>query len=462
MKLRIEKAIYGGASLAHIPESSSQTDTAGSASAGKAIFVPYALPGELVEAHVASERRSFATAELDAVLEPSAERVRPACEYFPACGGCQYQHASAQYQSQLKLAVLRDTLERAHIASQVRSIGSLEGPAWAYRNRVRLQIARKSAADGFTLCYRERGSHANLPVTHCPIAAPLIERAIAAVLRIGAETGVGQVSNEIEFFVNGEQDALLVSLWTAQERQAPENQAQGEALSDSLLKNFSERLLGLVPELAGVGVFSSSDRSEDRSDRLLGHWGERSILYSVAGHRYQVSLGSFFQINRFLIPGLLDLVVGNVHRGQRRERLAWDLYAGAGLFSLALAFEHVTAVESSPSSFADLRQNLAATPHRAIQSGTLEFLRAERRRKPRKIPDLIVLDPPRAGLGNAVCAELAHIAAPELVYVSCDPATLARDLQALLRSGYCIRTMDMVDLFPQTFHLETVTALARK
>ena len=126
MKLRIEKAIYGGDGLARIP-------------AGKTVFVPGTLPGELVETTIATDRRSFATGKLDAVLEPSAERVAPGCEYFPRCGGCQYQHASPAFQLQMKLDILKETLGRAHVAIPS-EIASLAGPAWGYRNRIRLHV----------------------------------------------------------------------------------------------------------------------------------------------------------------------------------------------------------------------------------------------------------------------------------------------------------------------------------
>ena len=190
MKLRIEKAIYGGDGLARIP-------------AGKTVFIPGTLPGELVEATIATDRRSFATGKLDAVLEPSAERVAPGCEYFPRCGGCQYQHAGAAFQLQMKLDILKETLGRAHVAIQS-EIASLAGPAWGYRNRIRLQ------AKGSTLGYRQRQSHTLLPVTHCPIAAPVLEQAIAVVERVA---GLEDLCEEIEFFTNGEQDQLLISLW---------------------------------------------------------------------------------------------------------------------------------------------------------------------------------------------------------------------------------------------------------
>ncbi len=177
----------------------------------------------------------------------------------------------------------------------------------------------------------------------------------------------------------------------------------------------------------------------------------------MGGFDYRVSLGSFFQVNRFLVDGLVDLVAANRAGGQ-----AWDLYAGVGLFSRALtsSFERVIAVESSPPSVVDLRHNLIGTSHRVVEAETAEFLKKQ---KPSSTPpDLVVLDPPRAGLGAAVTRDLARTRPAEIVYVSCDPSTLSRDLAALVQSGYDLRTITMVDLFPQTFHLESVSVLTRR
>jgi 23S rRNA (uracil1939-C5)-methyltransferase len=451
MKLRIEKAIYGGAGLARVAPDSSTSKGGEASAAGKTVFVSNALPGEVVEAHITEDRRSYSTAEVDQVLEPSAERVEPACEYFPVCGGCQYQHAHAQYQMAMKLGILKDTFQRAQLGQHLPpDIEGVSGPPWGYRNRVRLQVAQKSGK--LALCYRERRSHKTLPVTHCPIAAPLIERAITSVLQLGQENGLATLCDEIEFFVNGEEDALLISLRT--NRPTRKNSRSTE----EALQRFAASLKLILPELTGAGLFSG----EDHAERLLSQWGQRSLTYTVSGHKYQVSLGSFFQVNRFLLPQLKELVAG-----KRSGRTAWDLYAGVGFFACVLGFEHVTAVEASPFSSFDLKQNLAGTSHRAVRSSTLEFLRdqgrPERRHERRQEagPDLILLDPPRAGLGKEICKELERIAAPEIVYVSCDPATLARDLQALLQSGYRLDKLHMVDMFPQTFHLESVAVLAR-
>ncbi len=197
-----------------------------------------------------------------------------------------------------------------------------------------------------------------------------------------------------------------------------------------------------LPALLGMGLFTQQN---------IKYWGQRSLTYTACGMSYQVSLGSFFQVNRFLLLELLQLVVKN-----RSGRTAWDLYAGAGLFARALDFDFVTAVESEGFSSDDLKKNLESKPHQVVRSSTLDFLRSQS-----SAPDLIVVDPPRAGLGKEICGHLSRIAAPNIIYVSCDPATVARDLQTLLESGYFLQTIQLVDMFPQTFHLETVTVLVR-
>jgi len=171
-----------------------------------------------------------------------------------------------------------------------------------------------------------------------------------------------------------------------------------------------------------------------------------------------VDHGAFFQVNRWLVDALVEKVTAG-HSG----KLAWDLFAGVGLFArqLTTIFARVVAVESAPSATAALEQNLQGTTGLAVNAETLAFLRRNRMaEKPDFIvPDLIVLDPPRTGLGAETCALLAEIAAPAVTYVSCDPATMARDLRALTGSGYKIESITLADLFPQTFHLETVVQL---
>jgi 23S rRNA (uracil1939-C5)-methyltransferase len=432
MKLRMEKAIYGGASLARVP-ADGLPDLA-----GKAVFVPFALPGELVEATVATDRRSYVTAALDSVLEPASSRIVPGCEYYARCGGCHYQHADYPAQLAMKRAILIETLERAHVAMPA-EIRTLSADPWAYRNRVRLHVTRHPQP---ALSYREAGSHRDLPVIRCPVAVPILVQAIAAFDQLLLDKSqTAENLSEVEFFTTADESALLVSLFTNQ-RKMPEE----------VPRSVADALLPTLPALKGVRVFSLDPRTRRTAPSSL--WGDSSLEYAVGPLRYQVSAGAFFQINRYLVPKLLEEVTA-----ERRGTLAWDLYAGVGLFAQALAqqFEQVVAVESSPASSVDLARNLRGPGYKYIVKDTLSFLKSA----PKQQPDLVIVDPPRAGLGPEVCQGLAAIQPRQIVYVSCDPATLARDLRTLQPSGYRPIALTLIDLFPQTFHLETVATLER-
>jgi 23S rRNA (uracil1939-C5)-methyltransferase len=218
---------------------------------------------------------------------------------------------------------------------------------------------------------------------------------------------------------------------------------------DQLAQAFHER----IPALTGAELVVEG--RADQQPQTIARWGAASLSYRAAGFDYRVDHGAFFQVNRWLVDALVERVVAG-HKG----RLAWDLFAGVGLFArqLAARFDRVVAVESAPSATAALEQNLRGTGGTAVKTETLSFLR---RSRSGEIPDLIVVDPPRTGLGAETCSLLAEIAAPAVACVSCDPATLARDLRALIGSGYEIQSITLADLFPQTFHLETVVQLRR-
>lgn len=428
MKLRIEKAVYGGAGLARAE--------------GKAVFVPFTLPGETVEARLTEDKRGYSTAELEAVTEASAARVKAPCPYFGACGGCHYQHAEYATQVEMKGAILRESLERARV-KEIPEIEAVTAEPFGYRNRLRLHVERNP----FSLCYKRRNSHENLAVERCPIAAPALQRAMETLNREGGKLGLGEWAREIELFVDADESAMLMALWT---------ERRGEEAERALARLWAG-LRESVPEVAGAAVFAME--KERRAPRVLAKIGEDSLRYHVAGREYRVSLGSFFQVNRFLVESLVKLATANQSGGA-----AWDLYAGVGLFSLPLTetFAEVTAVETGTSAVRDLRENLrgagSGKGHRVAAAETAAFLgqAAEGRSD---APDLVVVDPPRDGLGAAVTTLLGKIRPRRITYVSCDPATLSRDIAALLESGYRLSQMHLVDLFPQTFHLESVTHL---
>ena len=417
--VQIEKPVYGGASLARIE--------------GKAVFVPLTLPGEEARIRIVEEKRGYATAEVAEIVSPSAERIAPSCRHFGACGGCNYQHADYAAQLEFKKAILHETIERAGVSLPV-EVEVLSGEPWGYRNRIRLAFDTVRRAG-----YRGRRSHAVIPIEECPIAAPILIKAALALHEALRATAPALRPKELSLFCNADESALLASIALAH---------PARVRMDDLGLAWQEQ----VPALVGAELVV--DGRDGQQPRVLARWGTSSLAYRAAGSDYRVDQGSFFQVNRWLVDALVNRVVAK-HRGA----LAWDLYAGVGLFArkLAAAFERVIAIESAPASMGALRENLRDVRAEAIQSQSLAFLR----RKNGMSPDLIVLDPPRMGLGPETTAQLARIGAPAIVYVACDPATLARDLRALTGSSYVIQSIALIDLFPQTFHLETVVELRR-
>ena len=425
MEIEIEKMIYGGDGLGRYLEPGENR--------AKALFIPFVLENEKVAVEILEDKRSFARGRAEQVLRASASRIEPGCPYFLRCGGCQYQHSSYEHQLEMKRSILRETLRRTAKIEWSKEISTHPSPPWNYRNRTRMKLV----ASPFALGYYQFRSHRLLPVEQCPISSPLINRAIAAVWGLGRAGKVPQEIAELEFFANAADDQSVIEIYCSG--------------SSGKLLLFGDELRQELPEIAGVTFFSHS--SGESLAIAEGEAPAPVLQYRTKSGNFRVSAGSFFQTNRFLVDEFQALVTAN-EQGSR----ALDVFAGTGFFSLPLAqrFERVTAVENAPPSFRDLEHNAPANL-RPIRKSALEFLTAMSDEK----FDFVVVDPPRAGLGEQLAKGLSKLASPRLTYVSCDPATLARDLQVLLSGGYQMTDLHLVDLFPQTFHIETVVRLVR-
>ena len=437
MLLSIEKLIYGGDGLARTP--------AGADGRSMAVFVPFVLPGERVEAEIRPGKAGFARGSVTRLIEASADRIEPHCPYFQQCGGCHYQHIPYDRQLELKAQILRETLQRIAKIELKDEIRLHPSPPWNYRNRTRLQVR---TAPEFTLGYYRFGSREFLPVRECPISSPLINRVIARITELGGLECPPAVE-EIELFADASDEQSLAWAFCG-----------GDATEKNLLR-WAEALRRELPALVGLSFFTSRQRSEEEAPpglKLLAQAGATTIRYRTAHGEYQVSAGAFFQVNRHLLDELVSVVTSTDRTGNVRGDVALDLYAGVGLFSVPLAqnFHHIFAVESSHLSLPNLRQNVSASV-KVVGTRTEEYLRS---RPGRQRPALVVLDPPRTGAGKAVTRSLVELGAQRIRYVSCDPATLARDLGLLVEAGYHIEEAHLFDLFPQTFHIESVMLLA--
>ena len=402
---------------------------------GVAVFVPFVAPGETVAVRLDAQKKKFARGRVEKFVETSPSRVAAPCPFFTRCGGCHYQHLPYDAQVAYKKEILLETLSRL---GGVRWEGHVEthpSPAFGYRNRAQWKV--RGAGGEAALGYLEAGSQTLCAVDRCPILSPRLEDTLMRLRSVLERREIPEGPAELEAFADGEDERILLSVSFAD-------------FGGRTAEVLGARLRDAIPAVESLLLH---DGSRDRFELM----GPGYLRYRVGERRYRVGHLSFFQVNRFLLETLAQRATADA-----RGRVALDLYAGVGLFSLPLAagFERVLAIEGNPAATRDLEDNVrSAAGGGEIEVRTQdaeEFLPQWNER-----PELILLDPPRAGLSDVVRERLTALAADEIRYVSCDPATLARDLKDLSGS-YEIAAVELFDLFPQSFHMETLVRLRRQ
>ena len=383
---------------------------------GKVTFVPFTVPGDLVKARIVEEKSRFARARLEEVLEPSPDRVEPPCPYFGNCGGCQWQHIAYPTQLHYKTQIVREQLEHAGglAGVEVRPIIGMEDP-WGYRNSARFT----PSPDG-QLGFQRHESHEVVAVDNCLIL-----------------------------------DSSLQELYESLEMDA----AELRALTLRAGIRTSERMMVFEtehdepPELeVDIPISCALALEDGRAVTLIGL---DALHEEVAGRFYRISPTSFFQVNTWGADRLVD-VVTRALQPAGYERLL-DLYCGVGLFGLALADKvgQVMGVESVPWAIADAVINAEGLDNVSLAEGFAEEVLPE----VEGAFDLAVVDPPRGGIHPAALRALAEKRPRRIAYISCEPTTLARDCAALTGAGYRLRWVQPVDMFPQTYYIETVALL---
>jgi 23S rRNA (uracil1939-C5)-methyltransferase len=396
---------YGGEVMGRLPD-------------GRAVFVPFALPGEKVRVRLVDEKRNYAHAELVEVLQPATQRQPPVCVHFGLCGGCHYQHMPYEAQLAAKTGILRD---------QLRRIGRLESPPiqpavacshpYRYRNHVQFHLTEAGR-----LGYYPALPGKVFPIQECHLPeGPLQEiwpqlefDALPEIERVGLRMGAGE---DIQLTLE------------SREPQAPE---------------FA------VEDLSISAVHLSAD-----STVVLA--GSQFVVMEVLDRPFRVSAGSFFQVNTEMAEVMVKHVLERVPNFLNLDRhiTLLDMYCGVGLFSAFLA-PHVgrlIGIEAAPSAADDFSVNLDEFENVEIYEDVAENVLAQLNVQ----PDVILVDPPRSGLEKGVRENITRLKPRLLVYVSCDPATLSRDARRLVEAGYRLETITPFDLFPQTYHIESIS-----
>jgi 23S rRNA (uracil1939-C5)-methyltransferase len=396
---------FGGDALAKLPD-------------GRAAFVPFALPGEKVRVRLVEQKRGHARAEVVDILQAVDERIQPRCKHYTRCGGCHYQHMPYTSQLKAKAEIVRDQLVRIGGIANPTVLPIVPSPMeWNYRNNIQFHLA----ADG-KLGFLAPDSHTVVPISECHLP----EEALHALWpQLDFEAGSGL--ERVELRLGIEEEIMLVL--QGNEPQAPE---------------FSTGLAVSAVYLGG------------EEPAVLA--GDQSLVMEVLGRPFQVSAQSFFQVNsrqaEALVQHLLD------HLPITADATVLDVYSGVGLFGAFLAQRvgRVVGVEMSISACEDFAANLDEFDHVDLFMGPAEEILPGLELK----PDIVVVDPPRSGVERAALRAIIDMQPAILAYVSCDPATLGRDARYLIEAGYQLKQVTPFDLFPQTFHIETVSLFGKQ
>ena len=402
--LDLEKLTYGGDAMGRLAD-------------GRAVFVPFALPGERVRIRLTEDRRKFARGEVVEILEPSPHRVIPRCKHFGVCGGCHHQNLPYQEQLRAKTEILRDQLKR---------IGKIENPpvqamvaspsAWNYRNHVQFHLTEEGK-----LGYRRAKEPTLFAIEECHLPEGSIN-SFWPQLAFEGGTDIDRVSLRL-----GEIEDLMLVL---------ESDSPGAPQ------------LEIEAEISVVHLFEGNPMVIAGSDHLV---------FPVLGRDFRVSAASFFQVNTAMAEKMVQHLMANLPMA--RTSTVLDLYCGAGLFSAFLAPQcgRVIGIESSPAACEDYSFNLDEFDNVELYEGLAEdvipYLEAK--------PDIVLVDPPRAGLETRVVDGILTLDPHLITYVSCDPSTLARDAARLIRGGYRLNDVTPFDLFPQTYHIESISLFER-
>jgi 23S rRNA (uracil1939-C5)-methyltransferase len=400
LAIRLEKQVYGGAVLGRLSD-------------GRVVFVPFGLPGETVKVRIVDQKRGHVRAELVEVLEPSTERITPRCKHFGVCGGCHYQHISYPAQIQLKADILRDQLVR---------IGRIPNPPvqpivaspleWNYRNHIQFHLTR----DG-KLGYIPANGRGVLPISECHLPEPSLN-AIWPGLEFDPGLGLERVSLRV-----GVDDQSMLVLESA-DPQPPELELE-----------------------ADLSVVHLAD------DDMVVMAGDEALNISVKDRPFRVSPASFFQVNTGMAGKMVEHLLESLPVSSATSLL--DVYCGVGLFSAFFAARvgRLIGIELSPSACEDFAANLDEFDNVELYEAPAESVLPGLE----ITPDLVILDPPRAGLDKRALDALLDRAPKKIAYVSCDPSTLGRDAARLIAGGYRLVQVTPFDLFPQTYSIESIS-----
>jgi 23S rRNA (uracil1939-C5)-methyltransferase len=401
---------------------------------GKVVFVPYTVTGDEAWIEITAEKKRYSTARLIRVLKPSPGRANPLCPYFGTCGGCQWQHIDYSIQGGQKKEILGETLKRLGGMKEIPSISVFSSPK-SYDYRVRVQLKVKGKAMGY---YQER-SHRIVDVERCPISHPLVNQIIQ---RLREDLDPLSRMEEVEINVSPEEGRGVLLFHPRSDDRGAEPFTKEFLRSQPMLKGIA------IPQKTGNYLIG---------DPTLNFTIRLSLAREKRELKLRISPGSFSQVNPEQNQRLVQTVLQ--FSEVNPEDRVFDFYAGAGNLTLPLAMEgkEVIGIEENRMAFQDAQFNAESNGIKNCHfiHGRVEDVFSDWKRE---LPDLIVLDPPRTGC-QTILDQVVRLEPKKIIYVSCEPTTFARDLRLFSERGYSLQRLGLIDMFPQTYHMEVVGLL---
>ncbi|SEO05211.1 23S rRNA (uracil1939-C5)-methyltransferase [Amphibacillus marinus] len=426
---------------------------------GYPIFVPNVIPGEIAKVKAIKVKKNFAIGKLIELEHVSPERVDPPCDVYLQCGGCQLQHMSYQLQLEMKQKQVENALKKiGHIQHvKVEPTIGMEDP-WRYRNKVQIPVGEK-AGELITGFYRQKSHDIIEGMDRCIITSEVNDRMVEAVRAIASKLGISAYDEQTHRGIlrhimvrTGENTGQTMIVLVTRTNELPHK----KKLIEQLTQNF--------PSITSI----MQSVNQERTNVILGRrtkclWGKEYIYDTIGEIKFAISAKSFYQVNPTQTKALYDktLAFANLTGGET----VIDAYCGIGTISLFLAerAKKVYGVEIVPEAIEDAKQNAKLNGIRNTEFvvGQAEKVMPWWTAQGLK-PDVIVVDPPRKGCDEALLQAMLQMKPDRIVYVSCNPSTLARDLQILEDGGYQTQKVQPVDMFPQTAHVETLVKLQRR
>ncbi|MBR4006040.1 MAG: class I SAM-dependent RNA methyltransferase [Treponema sp.] len=396
-----EKMVYGGDCIAKI--------------GGKTVFVPYAIPGEKLEVEITKDARDYSEAKITRILEPSPHRIEPICPYYGICGGCNMQHISAEHQEKLRSGILRDAFTRVGITPP--EIHVVSGPAFGYRSRFQIH-------DGGLM---QKKSNKIVPIDSCPCATKEINEYLAE------NTVSKRPRGRCHIFGSEKSGASVIV--AKEENRGPEAKAVN-SIKGKKIKKTALRFAGTAPI------------------------PENTCTVTLCGKKISFDVKGFFQSNMTVLEKAIPLITGGI-----KGNSCLDMYAGCGTFSVFLCdnFSNLTLVEHNRDALVQAEQNLCGCRHESygLSGETWAKYHAETCIKNNGGYDAVVVDPPRSGMEKEVCKWLCSSSIPRINSLSCDISTHARDASFLIKAGYKMESLYLLDFYPQTSHIESLAVFSK-